>query len=61
MKRQGHCCKVCEDICITRDGKVVAKLSDPDRNRVDIAKSLFGGLPQTMTLEQANQERLTQI
>ena len=31
-----------EDIYITRNGKVVAKLSNPNHDRVDIAKSLFG-------------------
>lgn len=50
-----------EDIYITRNGKVVAKLSNPYQDRVDMAKSLFGVLPQTMTLEQANEERLNQI
>ena len=34
-----------EDIFITRNGKVVAKLSNPHQDRVDIAKSLFGILP----------------
>lgn len=50
-----------EDIYITRNGKVVAKLSNPYQDRVDMAKSLFGVLPQTMTLEQADEERLNQI
>ena len=50
-----------EDIYITRNGKVVAKLSNPYQDRVDMAKSLFGVLPQTMTLEQANEERLGRI
>lgn len=31
-----------EDIYITKNGKVVAKLSNPMQNRVDIAKGLFG-------------------
>ena len=31
-----------EDIYITRNGKVVAKLSNPYQDRVDMAKSLFG-------------------
>lgn len=30
-----------EDIYITRNGKVVAKLTNPYQDRVDIAKSLF--------------------
>ena len=33
-----------EDIYITRNGKVVAKLSNPYQDRVDVAKSLFGVL-----------------
>ena len=50
-----------EDLYITRNGKVVAKLSNPYQDRVDMAKSLFGVLPQSMTLEQANEERLDRI
>lgn len=50
-----------EDILITRNGKVVAKLSNPHQDRVDIANSLFGVLPADMTLEQAREERLTEI
>ena len=50
-----------EDIYITRNGKVVAKLSNPYQDRVDMAKSLFGVLPQSMTLELANEERLDRI
>ena len=50
-----------EDIYITRNGKVVAKLSNPYQDRVDMAKSLFGVLLQDMTLEQANEERLDRI
>lgn len=30
-----------EDIYITRNGKVVAKLTNPYQDRVDMAKSLF--------------------
>jgi len=50
-----------EDIFITKNGKVVAKLSNPFQDRVDIAKSLFGVLPNDMTLEEAQQERLERI
>lgn len=50
-----------EDIYITRNGKVVAKLTNPFQDRVDTAKSLFGILPQDMTLEDAREERLNQI
>ena len=50
-----------EDIYITRNGKVVAKLSNPNQDRVDIAKSLFGIIPADMTLEEAQEERRDNI
>lgn len=50
-----------EDIYITKNGKVVAKLSNPNQDRVDMAKSLFGILPQDITLEEAKKERLDRI
>lgn len=50
-----------EDIYITRNGKVVAKLSNPNQDRVDIAKSLFGVIPADMTLEEAQEERRNNI
>lgn len=50
-----------EDIYITKNGKVVAKLSNPNQDRVDIAKSLFGIIPDDITLEEARKERLDNI
>ena len=50
-----------EDIYITRNGKVIAKLSNPYQDRVDVAKSLFGILPNDITLEEAREERLNTI
>ncbi len=50
-----------EDIYITRNGKVVAKLSNPFQDRVDMAKSLFGILPSDITPEEAQEERLNKI
>ena len=47
-----------EDILITQYGKVVAKLTNPFQNRVEIAQSLFGILPQTTTFEEAMEGRL---
>lgn len=49
-----------EDIFITQYGKVVAKLTNPMQDRVAIAESLFGILPQRMTLEEARAERLNE-
>ena len=50
-----------EDIFITKNGKVIAKLSNPFQDRVDIAKSLFGIIPDTLTLEEAQEEKRNQI
>ena len=50
-----------EDVYITKNGKVVAKLSNPNQDRVNMAKSLFGVLPQDITLEEAKNERLDTI
>lgn len=50
-----------EDIYITKNGKIIAKLTNPFQNRVDIAKSLFGSVPNDITLEDAKKERLENI
>ena len=50
-----------EDVFITRNGKVVAKLTNPYQDRVDMAKSLFGIIPGDMTIEQAHSERLDKV
>lgn len=50
-----------EDIYITKNGKVVAKLTNPNQDRVDIAKSLFGIIPADVTVEEAREERLNEI
>ena len=50
-----------EDVYITRNGKVISKLTNPFQARVDIAKSLFGFIPADITLEQAREERLNKI
>ena len=49
-----------EDVFITQYGKIVAKLTNPFQNRVEIAESLFGILPQTMTLEEAREARINE-
>ena len=50
-----------EDIYITKNGKVVAKLSNPNTDKVKIAESLIGILPQDITLEDAQKERLSKL
>ncbi|MBO4438678.1 MAG: type II toxin-antitoxin system prevent-host-death family antitoxin [Spirochaetaceae bacterium] len=50
-----------EQILITANGKVVAMLSNPNQDRIETAKSLFGILPDDITLEDANKERLSAL
>ena len=50
-----------EDIYITKNGKTIAKLSNPNQDRVNMAKSLFGALSQDITLEESRKERLDSI
>jgi prevent-host-death family protein len=47
-----------EDILVTKNGKVIAMLSNPYKDRVEIAKSLAGIIPADITLEEAREERL---
>lgn len=47
-----------EDIFITKHGKVVAKLTNPNQDRVKTAESLFGILPKDANLEDAREERI---
>ena len=49
-----------EDIYITKNGKIVSKLTNPFQERVDIAKSLFGILPADITLEEAQKIKAEQ-
>ncbi len=50
-----------EDIYITRNGKVISKLTNPFQERVAIARSLFGVLPSDVTAEEGREERLSRI
>ena len=49
------------DIYITRNGKIISKLTNPFQERVDIAKSLFGILPNDASVEESREERLKKI
>lgn len=50
-----------QDIYITRNGKVVSKLTNPFQDKVDLVESLVGILPEDMTEEEAKKERLDSI
>lgn len=47
-----------EDIYITRNGKVVSKLTNPFQDKLNTVDALFGSVPDTVTLEKAREERL---
>lgn len=50
-----------EDVFITKNGKVIAKITSPFQNKVEIAKSLFGIIPSDVSLEESQAERLSKI
>lgn len=50
-----------EDIFITSNGKTVAKLTAPYQNKIETVNDLFGSVPDTMTLDEAEEERLGKI
>lgn len=47
-----------EDIYITKNGKIIAKLTNPYQDRVSTARSLFGILPQNADIDVSKEERL---
>ena len=47
-----------EDVFITKNGKIVAKLTNPHQDRVEVAKSLFGIVPKDADQNEAKEERL---
>ena len=50
---------ISQDVFITRNGKIIAKLTNPYQERVDIAKSLFGIIPNDIDLENSRKERMS--
>ena len=47
-----------EDIYITRNGKVVSKLTNPFQDKLSTVDALFGSVPDTVMLEEAREARL---
>ena len=50
-----------EDIYVTKNNRIIAKVSNPFVDKVQIAQSLFGILPNDIDLEKSKQERLARI
>ena len=47
-----------EDIYITKNGKIIAKLSNPHQDKASAAQSLFGILQQDADIDISKEERL---
>ena len=50
-----------EDVFVTKNGKVIVKLTNPNQDRVDIVKALYGMLPSDASLEEARLERIRRL
>ena len=50
-----------EDIYITRNNRIIAKVSNPFVDKVRMAESLFGILPNDIDLDKSGQKRLAGI
>lgn len=50
-----------EDIYITRNGKVISKLTNPFLDRVAMVESLVGIISDEITLDEAKEERAAKI
>ena len=50
-----------EDVLITRNGVVIARLTNPNSDRIAAVKSLLGVLPGGITEEEAREERLNAL
>ena len=47
-----------QDIFITKNGKLIARLTTAKPSKVDAAKALFGILPSNVDLDESREERL---
>ena len=50
-----------EDVYITRNGVTIAKISNPNLDRINAVKSLLGVLPADITLEEAREDKLNRL
>jgi len=50
-----------EEILITQNGQVIAKLSSPFQEKNAIVQALYGCIPAELNAEEAREERLNRI
>ena len=52
---------VIEDIFINREKKIIVKLSSPFQDKIQIAKSLFGSVPDDFTFEEIREDKIKEL
>lgn len=50
-----------EDVFITKNGKIIAKLSNPYKDKINTAKSLRGCIKLDLSEETVKEERTSQL
>ena len=50
-----------EDICITKNGRPIAKLVSPYQDKLKLVDELFSSVSSDLNLEEAREERMNQI
>lgn len=50
-----------KDIFVTKNGKIIAKISAPFQSRRDLVDELFGSIPSDIDYESTKQERLSKL
>ena len=50
-----------EDICITKNGRPIAKLVSPYQDKLKLVDELFSSVPSDLNFEEAREERMNQI
>ena len=50
-----------EDVYITKNGKVIAKLTSPFKDKLSIVEALRGVVPDTVSLDELKAERASRV
>lgn len=48
-----------EDVYITKNGKVYAVLSNPNKEKIKLLRSLYGCIPESVDVEKVKEERMS--
>lgn len=50
-----------QDVYITKNGKIISKLTNPFQSKIETAKSLFGSIPADMKLDETKEDRINKL